>query len=53
MGRPSSSSAEPIFDDREGDEGGGIATELGILGLGVFNDSLVFDVGEPVIVASL
>ena len=34
--------------DREGDEGGGIATELGILGLGVFEINLVFDVGEPV-----
>ena len=49
-GRPSSSSPEPIRV--EGDEGGGIATELGILGLGVFNANLAFDVGEPVIVAS-
>lgn len=47
----SSSSPEPIFTD-EGEEGGGIATELGILGLGVFNDNFALDVGEPVIVAS-
>jgi len=50
--RQSSSSPEPTLVDREGDEGGGIATELGILGLGVFDISLVFDVGEPVIDAS-
>lgn len=50
-GRQSSSSPEPTLVDREGDEGGGIATELGILGLGVFDTSL-FDVGEPVIEAS-
>ena len=50
-GSPSSSSPEPIFAD-EGEVGGGIATELGILGLGVFNDSFAFEVGEPVIVAS-
>ena len=49
-GRPPSSSPGPIFDD--GDEGGGIATELGNLCLGVFNDSFPFDVGDPVIVAS-
>lgn len=50
-GSPSSSSPEPNFPD-EGEEGGGIATELGILGLGVFNDNFPLDVGEPVIVAS-
>ena len=51
-GRLSSSSTEPIFADREGDKGGGIATELGILGLVFLDDNLVFDVGEPVIIAS-
>ena len=50
-GGPSSSSTEPILAE-EGDEGGGIATELGILGLGVFNVNFDFDVGEPVIVKS-
>lgn len=48
-GRQSSSSPEPILVDREGDEGGGIAAELGILGLVVFDDNFAFDVGEPVI----
>ena len=47
-----SSSSLPAINAREGDEGGGIATELGILGLGVFNANFVFDVGEPVIVVS-
>ena len=47
-----SSSSLLVINDEEGDEGGGIATELGILGLGVFNDNFDFDVGEPVIVAS-
>ena len=50
-GNPSSSSPEPILPD-EGDEGGGIATELGILGFGVFSDNFDLDVGEPVIVMS-
>ena len=50
-GNPSSSSPEPILAD-EGDEGGGIATELGILGFGVFSDNFDLDVGEPVIVMS-
>lgn len=50
-GGPSSSSPEPIFDS-EGDDGGGIAIELGILGLGVFNANFLEDVGEPVIVGS-
>lgn len=48
-GRQSSSSPEPTLVDREGGEGGGIATELGILGLGVFDTNLIFEVGEPVI----
>ena len=50
-GRPSSSSPEPILVEREGDKGGGIATELGILCLGVFVGVLVFNVGEPVMAA--
>jgi hypothetical protein len=45
---PSSSSPEPTLAEG-GEEGGGIATELGILGLGVFNDNFDLDVGEPVI----